>query len=66
MNAPQYKPMPDDLRVIAGMPCVASMQIGYVPYKGSVIKPCCQCGTACWVGPESWKLAESLRDTPER
>ena len=40
MNSkPVYKPLPEDLKVIAAMPCLDSMKLGYVPYRTARCSP---------------------------
>ena len=52
----KYKPLPEDLAAIMGMPCVATMRLNFVPYKNSTVVPCSRCGERCFVGPVSYGL----------
>jgi hypothetical protein len=56
MSNQSPKPIPENFRGIACVPCLDGMQIGYVPYKNSAVRSCCQCGTKVFVGPESLKV----------
>jgi hypothetical protein len=59
MSKQKFKPIPDDFHGIACIPCLDGMQIGFVPYKNSVVRQCCQCATKVFVGPESLKVHEA-------
>jgi hypothetical protein len=45
----------DEVQIIACVPCLDGIQLGYKTYEGSVIKECSQCQLKVWVGPESMK-----------
>lgn len=47
--------------IIACVPCVEGMQMGYVPYKDAIIVKCSQCNCRVWLGPESKKAHVELK-----
>jgi hypothetical protein len=48
-----------DVKIIGCIPCLAGMQLGLVPYKGSTVEKCSKCGDRVWLGPEQKKLADT-------
>ena len=43
--------MDEQVNIIACVPCLEGMQLGFTPYKNSTITRCEKCGTRVWLGP---------------
>lgn len=48
-----------DIKIVGCVPCVDGMRAGFVPYKGSSIAKCSECGERVWLGPEQKKLVDA-------
>lgn len=53
--------MVDEILVLGCLPCVECMARGILPYQGSVVEKCSQCGKEVWMGPEQRKLHETKK-----
>ena len=47
--------MDEKVNIIACVPCVEGIQLGFLPYKDSVITRCEKCNCRIWLGPECAK-----------
>ncbi len=56
--------MEDEINIIACVPCLEGIQLGFIPYQNSVIARCEECNCKVWVGPVCLEKKRSDKNIP--